>query len=184
MTIMLLGDILKINRSFILDVSRLLILFDTYSQKRVGNIVGITKVVKLDFFVRYPTVLEKALQSKKQIIRFIDVKTYERNLVESTMIRYKFGPWDERYWSILSTMESLDLIQISKIDGKINFKITQTGKNIVELLKDFNTFDDYFKRCQTVTTNFGGLSIKNLIKKIYKLRPELKTMKFGEEIKP
>lgn len=115
MTTELLTNILKINRGFSLDISRLLILFDAYSQKQTGGIGGITKVVKLDFLLRYPTVLEKSLYNKKRIVKSIDVKSFERNLVESAMIRYKFGPWDSRYWSILSTMESLGVLQIKKI---------------------------------------------------------------------
>ena len=185
MTVALLSNILKFNKDFSLDVSRLLILFDSYSQRKNDEyIIGTTKVVKLDFFLRYPTVLEKALQAKKRVVKSINVKEFERNLVESTMIRYKFGPWDDRYWSILSTMESLGIIKISKINGVTSFKITETGKDIITQLKNFEIFDDYFKRSGIVNSNFGDLTAKGIAKKVYELRPELRTMKFGEEIKP
>lgn len=185
MTVNLLSNILKFNKDFSLDISRLLILFDSYSQKRNDDyIVGTTKVVKLDFFLRYPTILEKALRTKKQTVRSINVKEFERNLVESTMIRYKFGPWDDRYWSILSTMESLGVIEIAKVNGVTSFKITETGKDIVSQLNNFEVFDDYFKRSSIVNSNFGRLTAKWLVKKVYELRPELRTMKFGEEIRP
>ena len=185
MTTGLLSNILKFNKDFSSDISRLLILFDSYSQKRNDDyIIGTTKVVKLDFLLRYPTILEKALQTKKQIVKSINVKELERDLVESTMIRYKFGPWDDRYWSILSTMESLGVIEIVKVNEVTSFKITETGKHIVNQLKNIEIFNDYFKRSKIVNSNFGSLTARGLVKKIYELRPELRTMKFGEEIKP
>ena len=185
MTVKLLNNILKINKDFALDISRLLILFDSYFQKRNNEYIeGTTKVVKLDFLLRYPTTLEKALQAKKLATKSIDVKKHERELVESTMIRYRFGPWDDRYWSILSTMESLDLIQITKINGVTSFKITGTGRDVVRQLDNFEIFSDYSKRSKIVISNFGKLTAKNLVKKVYELRPELRNMKHGEEIKP
>ena len=184
MTIKLLTNILKTNKDFSLDMARLLILFDVYSKRKDDNFIhGITKVVKLDFLLRYPTALEKALKRKKRDTKLLKIKEYERHLVESTMIKFKFGPWDNRYWSILSTMESMDLISVMKIDNVTSFKITPLGEEVVQGLNNYEEFKDYFKRSITINSVFGGLTAKGLVQKVYELRPELRNMKFGEEIK-
>lgn len=183
MTNLLLG-ILQVNENFASDMSRLLILFSSYSQKYNNYIAGTTKVVKLDFFVRYPTVLAEALRAEKRNVKLIKIKKIEKVLVESAMIRYLFGPWDNRYWSILSTLESLNLIQIKKNNRTTYFQITELGQNTVDQLSDDKIFEDYFRRSELVVLKFGKLTASGLVQKIYKLRPELKRMDLGEEIRP
>ena len=180
----LLFDILQLNRQSVLDMSRLLILFSSYSTKHNNYIVGTAKVAKLDFLVRYPTALAKAFQIEGRSIKTIQIKDFENDLVESAMIRYRFGPWDHGYWSVLSSLESLNLIQIAKINGVTCYKITKMGETVVSKIANYPIFDDYFRRSKLVVSTFGKLTATKLVKKTYNLRPELASMRLGEEIRP
>jgi hypothetical protein len=60
-----------------------------------NRIDGLTKLAKLDFFARYPDFFRRI--------------TGERPVnadVESSMTRFHYGPWDHRYYQLLSTLES------------------------------------------------------------------------------
>lgn len=185
MTIGLMIRVLEVNQNISLDIARILVLLNKYFSKYKNEpIVGTTKVVKLDFLLRYPTILEQALLMKKKTGKYLNIKDYERGLVESKMIRYRFGPWDDRYWSILSTMESMKLLNIVKIDGVTNYLLTNNGKKIADKLETDPIYADYAKRSKTIVANFGYYTATGLMKKVYEIRPELTKMKLGEEILP
>ena len=185
MTIGLLIRVLDVNQDISLDIARILVLLRNYFSKYENEpIVGTTKVVKLDFLLRYPTILEEALIMKKKTGKYLGIKDYERGLVESKMIRYRFGPWDDRYWSILSTMESMKLLKIVKIDGVTNYMVTNEGMKIAEELETDPLYADYAKRSKTIVANFGYYTATGIMKKVYEIRPELTKMKLGEEISP
>ena len=98
--------IIKLDESYDFHLARLLILMNEMSKKEYGEIIqGITKLVKLDFLLRYPNVLEQALKRKGKSTNSIKVKPHEIDSVESKMIRYKFGPWDNRYWEFLRILK-------------------------------------------------------------------------------
>lgn len=183
MTIQLLKNLIKLDENYDLHITRLLILISTISERPYGQTIeGITKVVKLDFLLRYPTVLEKALIRMKKGITAVDVKKHERSSVESKMIRFKFGPWDHRYYAFLSILHSKGLIKIIEKNNLTIFTITKKGKEVAKTITEIKEFDDYVKRSKIIASNFGQLTGSTLMKKMYDLRPELYTMKFGEEI--
>lgn len=181
----ILNEIISLEENPQLHVARLLILFSQLAEFDYGKeIVGIMKVAKLDFLLRYPTVLEKALQDRRKSGKSISLKDYERTSVESKMIRYRFGPWDHRYWSFLSIMNCSGLLDIGKNeDGTIIFKITSNGQQLAKEFSKIDEFNDYFTRSQIISKNFGSMLGTNLKKSIYKLRPELYDMQYGDFIK-
>src|SRR5262249_7417637 len=80
-----------------LEIARLLLLLDAFAEDgQSGAIEGLTKLAKLDFLLRYPVMLERALKAKGHSIREVQLEDYERHSVESEMVRYRFGPWDHR----------------------------------------------------------------------------------------
>jgi hypothetical protein len=83
-----------------LHLGRLLILVDVFAGRRGDQTIeGITKLAKLDFLLRYPAFLERALLARNAPEAAAKVEEFERNSVEARMVRYKFGPWDHRYIS-------------------------------------------------------------------------------------
>lgn len=101
----LVQTIADLDESPELHVARLLVLIDAFSEgDQIGAIEGLTKLAKLDFLLRYPVMLERALDAKKQSIRNVQLEDYERYSVESQMVRYRFGPWDHRYREFLNIL--------------------------------------------------------------------------------
>jgi hypothetical protein len=72
-----------------------------------GRIDGLTKMAKLDFFVRYPDFFAVA---KKDAVR----SSESEESVESAMVRHHYGPWDKRYYHVLAYLEAKQLISIAK----------------------------------------------------------------------
>ena len=101
-----------------LHMSRLMILMGVFAGKKgQGEIKGLTKLAKLDFLLRYPVYLEKALEKRGVDKTKVDVEDYERQSVKSRMTRYKFGPWDFRYRKFLNILVGKGFAKIA-IDGR------------------------------------------------------------------
>src|ERR687890_441277 len=74
--------------------ARLLLLLNECGLK--GQIEGLTKLAKLDFFVRYPSFFTQAcIEQGKPFFPVTEA-------VESPMVRYYYGPWDHRYYQVLA----------------------------------------------------------------------------------
>lgn len=178
-----LSQIMKLDQSYELHLARLLILMNEMSKKPYGEVIqGLTKLVKLDFLLRYPTVLEKALERKGKSTKAAGIKEHEIDSVESKMIRYKFGPWDKRYWEFLRILEAKGLILFGEEDKTVLIRLTKKGKKTSESLIKLKEFEDFQKRSKIITSVFGKNKATYLMKLMYGLRPELYQMKFGEAI--
>jgi hypothetical protein len=76
-----------------LHLARILLLLNAFSKEDdEGSIEGLTKLAKLDFLLRYPVMLDRALQAKGKSTREVQLEDHERQSVESEMVRYRFGP--------------------------------------------------------------------------------------------
>jgi hypothetical protein len=109
--------------------ARLLILLGAFGK----GISSLTKLAKLDFLLRYPTMLEQLL--KQDGIPLPDAlvpRAIERFSVESPMIRYKYGPWDDQYYAILGSLISKALIDTKSSGRNVQFKLSDRGREIAE----------------------------------------------------
>jgi hypothetical protein len=79
--------------------ARILLLITQFTTPKSG-LAGLTKLAKLDFLLRYPAMLERLLPAGEASWPAGTAPTPpERHAVESRMTRYKYGPWDQRYYS-------------------------------------------------------------------------------------
>lgn len=142
--------------------SRLVLLLDVCGTK--DRIDGLTKLAKLDFFVRYPNFFEEACTFlKKEHVKVFDA-------VESSMVRYHYGPWDRRYYQILAYLESRQLLSVEKIESSYVFTLSESGKDIARKLRSKSSFDPLVTQMKQVKRVFGarsGSSIKNLIYQLF-----------------
>jgi hypothetical protein len=155
--------------------ARLLFLI-RFAGGRKQRIVGRTKIAKLDFFVRYPTYLVKAARLKQ-----VSTTIVAEARPESAMIRYKYGPWDEKYYNIFALLVARGFVQIYPSDKGDVFELTDRGRFAVEELSGAD-FEEIVQRCQLVSELFGsepGTNIKNFI---YENFPEIVAMSLGREI--
>ena len=165
-----------------LHYARLLILlriFSTKSGKKEIN--SLTKLAKLDFLLRYPLLLVKALQIKGKDPTNVNLKDFEINSIESKMVRFKYGPWDFKYKRFLTLMFAKELITI-RTSKRANFiGLTSEGIKISDKICEIDLYKDMLIRCQILKKNFdiSGNNLKNFI---YTSFPEILNLKYGVEI--
>jgi hypothetical protein len=148
--------------------SRLLLLIQLCgvkdSKTKTSKIEGLTKLAKLDFFVRYPAFFNKvaAHLSSNDSIQSDDI--------ESKMVRFHYGPWDKRYYQVIPYLEARGLIQVVKSGSAYNFVLTPLGKTIAEKLISNEEFDEVSERMRSVKKLLGGKTgnfLKGLIYQVF-----------------
>ena len=165
-----------------LHLSRLLILVLAFAEDdRVGAVEGLTKLAKLDFLLRYPTMLERALSAKGHSTRDMIVEDHERHSVESAMVRYRFGPWDHRYREFLNVMVAKGLATLSVEGKKVVISLTAQGRDLATSLADSTEFEQYARRAQILKKHFD-LTGTNLMRFIYKTFPEILSLQSNAPI--
>jgi hypothetical protein len=166
-----------------LHLGRLIILIYAFSG-RSGNkgIEGLTKLAKLDFLLRYPTYLVRALEAKGLNSKDVNTKDYEKKSVESSMIRYRYGPWDFRYRRFINLLVSKGLIKLETDKRTIKIALTENGLELANNLSCNESFTDIAVRANLLYKRFdiSGTNLKNFI---YETFPEITTLEYGEEIK-
>jgi hypothetical protein len=156
-----------------LHVARLLVLIDAFAEDdQVGAIEGLTKLAKLDFLLRYPIMLERALEAKGQSIRNVRLEDHERYSVESQMVRYRFGPWDHRYREFLNILVAKGLVTIAIQGRTVVIAPTEQGRNCAKQLASDQLFEQYSRRSKLLKRNFD-MKATNLMKFIYETFPEI-----------
>lgn len=182
----LLERIIRLDENDELNIIRILILIDKMAgRNQTQTIDGINKLVKLDFLLRYPVALERALIKLKmeKDIPKIDIQEYERESIEANLMHFNYGPWDSRYRRFLTILETKGLIAYI-ISGKtVKVSITHIGHYAAENISSLSEFQDYAKRSGIIKKHLGSFSPKNLINFFYEVFPEMVTMSQGEEIK-
>lgn len=167
-----------------LHAGRLLVLLNEFAgTDGTGTIDGLTKLAKLDFLLRYPVMLERALQKKGRSPKAADVEPHERHSVESRMVRYRFGPWDHRYRMLLNILVAKGLALVSIHGRTISIALTDAGLATARALAGSESFADMAKRAHTIRANFD-MTATNLMKFIYETFPELSDMQSNEAISP
>jgi hypothetical protein len=143
-----------------------------------GRIDGLTKLAKLDFFVRYPQFFNRACE------RLGSQATSTATSVEASMVRYKYGPWDERYYHILPFLESIGLIAVHSHDKSIEFVLTDAGRQEARSLAQHPAYEDLVGQMRQVGRLLGKKTGSSLKKLIYELfATEVVHKHFGEVIR-
>ena len=144
-----------------------------------NRIDGLTKMAKLDFFVRYPQFFDTACRALG-----LDSSS-SAETVESSMIRFHYGPWDDRYYHVLSYLEAKGLVTVSKVGKMFQLSLTDKGKEIASELQEREAFSglvDQMKRVKKVLGGKAGSTLKKLIYSIFER--EVGQRSLGEVIEP
>lgn len=165
-----------------LHEGRLLVLLGIFAgRKGTQTVNGLTKLAKLDFLLRYPVFLERALTALNIEPSKAKVADHERKSVESSMVRYRYGPWDFRYRRFINLLVAKGLVTV-KVHGRtIHIGLTDSGLEVSKQLLQNDAYSDLVNRSQLLKTYFNW-SPTRLMKFIYETFPEIKTLRFGEEI--
>lgn len=165
-----------------IHLGRLLILLHVFNgENKAGEIEGLTKLAKLDFLLRYPVYLERAMLVNGKELKKAAPKDYERKSVEAKMVRFKYGPWDFRYRRFINTLIGKRLVYIRTEGRSYHLGITDQGIKVAEALEKDANFSDLVDRAKTIRTHFN-LSGTWLMRFIYKNFPEIGSLQYGTEI--
>lgn len=153
--------------------ARLLMLIDSIAS-RSGSLDGLTKLAKLDFLVRYPLMLRQLLTSDAVDISEIDGTDVlpSGNTVESRMIRYKYGPWDNLYYPLIGALVSRGLVESTEGRGRLALRPTARGREVAAALRESSSWVGVAARCELVA-NYYNLSGNALKDRIYSDLPEV-----------
>jgi hypothetical protein len=164
-----------------LHLGRLLILVDVFAGRRGDQTIdGITKLAKLDFLLRYPSYLERALVARKAPEAAAQVEDFERNSVEARMVRYKFGPWDYRYRRFLNVLVGKGLVEVK--DGRpVVIRLTPKGREAAANLLAQAEYKSVQHRAGLLKQHLN-LNARGLMDFIYKTFPEVASLRLGETI--
>ncbi|MEV4660124.1 hypothetical protein [Micromonospora sp. NPDC049301] len=150
--------------------ARLLILFRRCGSQPRYQIEGRTKLAKLDFFVRYPLFLQRAMQVLHAEGRTTSVWHAHGAETEAPMIRYRFGPWDPRYRQYLAFLEARQLIRIT-VTKPERVSLTAAGRRLAEQLATKPSFRPIVERCDAMVGNLAVLTGTELKDLVYDLFP-------------
>lgn len=165
-----------------LHMARLLLLVSRADRGKGKSVEGIMKLAKLDFLLRYPNCLERVLQKTKGDIESASIQSFERETVETKMIRFKYGPWDARYRRWIGLLVAKGLVTTGVIGNTVHVKITDLGKKVAAQLSELDEFRVVDIRCRLILDAVGSLSATRLKEFIYETFPEILDRKWGEEI--
>lgn len=159
-----------------LHAARLLLLFHHCGSGE--RIEGLTKLAKLDFFVRYPSFFERAARYLgKDFTASIDQN-------ESAMVRHHYGPWDKRYYQVLAFLEARGLITVQRAGSTYVFNLTDLGQEKSTALSKSKPFLSLIEQMKSVKKLLGrknGTQLKNIVYEIFD--EEVKQRKLGELIR-
>jgi len=151
-----------------------------------GRIDGLTKMAKMDFFARYPDFFAAARLASDSGANTADaIDVTSRHSVESAMVRHHYGPWDKRYYQVLSVLEAKGLVAITKEGRSYQIALTNLGNEKAQMLASRSSFVELVTRMKEIKTAFGsksGNSIKNLIYELFDA--EVAKRPRGEVIEP
>ncbi|MCX4394338.1 hypothetical protein OG887_26025 [Streptomyces sp. NBC_00053] len=135
-----------------------------------GKLDGLTKLAKLDFLLRYPalasTVLD-LLDPRDQRLALAPEELAAPTEVEAPMTRYKYGPWDDRYYAVIGALVGRGLLRYAKgRRGSVALVPTPSGKRLVADLAATEAWAVIKERSDAVaeaSADMTGNTLKDLI---------------------
>ncbi|MEP3072419.1 hypothetical protein [Maricaulis sp.] len=161
--------------------ARLLLLIHAFRKQDRPAIEGITKLAKLDFLLRYPAYFESAMLARGANPKAIEVQEFERHSIESSMVRYRFGPWDHSYRALLNLLAARGLAVLRVEGRKVLIDLSDRGCEIAGEMELLEEFAPVVARAQMLQRylDVGATKIMNFI---YEQFPELADMQLNERI--
>ncbi|MEV7507849.1 hypothetical protein AB0O57_07865 [Streptomyces sp. NPDC091201] len=154
-------------------LARLLILISHFGGPGSKGIDGITKLAKLDFLLRYPSFTDRLLPSRNASWPLgCEPNDNEREAVESRSIRYKYGPWDNRYYPLLGRLVGYGLAESFRGRSGVVVRLTEPGAQLARQLGQSEEWQVVDGRSEMLSSRFN-LQGNRLRKMIYEALPEV-----------
>lgn len=143
-----------------------------------NRIDGLTKMAKLDFFVRYPQFFYRLPESGDAGVESAPCH------VEAPMVRHHYGPWDRRYYHVLAYLEGCGLMTVTKEGTQYKLRLTEEGVGAAQTLEQAAAFGGLCQHMRNVKRVLGaraGSSLKDLIYRTF--QTEVAKRPIGETIR-
>jgi hypothetical protein len=149
---------------------RLLLLIAAFS---AGSRVleGRTKLAKLDFFLRYPAFLRRAMEIRRPGLG-PDPGSVVQQDIEGAMVRYRYGPWDPSYFALLGRLMGKGLVQPVPFARGLGYRATEAGRAVAATLAEEPAWVETASRVALLNKHFD-LSGTSLTKFVYDHFPEV-----------
>lgn len=163
--------------------ARLMVLLRQCGNGARPGIDGRTKLAKLDFLLRYPAFLERALDHLRDIGASTKSWTAGDSEIEAPMIRYRYGPWDPRYRQFLAFLLSRRLITITAAKPE-RVQLTAAGRRAADDLSGRASFQPLLDRCAAMNHGLSTMTGTELKDLVYDLFPnEVGDLPYWTEIR-
>jgi hypothetical protein len=146
-------------------VARVLLLVVAFSPTSRSRLDGLTKIAKLDFLLRYPVYLERLMEARDTpLAPELRPSLDERQGLESAMIRYKYGPWDDRYYPVIGRLIGQGLAEPVPGKGAVALRATDEGKQLADRLAE-EDWSTVLGRARSLKKHLdlSGSTLKDLI---------------------
>lgn len=138
---------------------------------------GLTKLAKLDFLVRYPALASAILDELPDGDARMHLTTDDvaaPTEAEDPMMRYKYGPWDDRYYPVVGALVSRGLLRYTRArKGSVALAPTAAGRKLAESLVTDPVWHEIADRCDAIAKASAGLTGNALKERIYDRLPSL-----------
>ncbi len=132
---------------------------------------GLTKLAKLDFLVRYPALAPRVLETVDAADERLHLSAGDRaepTDVEAPMTRYKYGPWDDRYYPVIGALVARGLVRYARgRRGSVALAPTAAGRRLARDLAEDPLWRDVWDRCAVVAEASGGMTGNALKTQVY-----------------
>ena len=159
--------------------ARILMLINAFTTP-TKSLEGRTKLAKLDFLLRYPSFMQRALaiRTSNQVM---EVALEEQHNIEGRMIRYRYGPWDPSYYGILGKLIGKGLIETVPNQRGLSYRTTERGNQIAKALAKEGSWSETGTRVKLLKKNFDlkGTALKDFI---YENFPEVTQASWGQKL--
>jgi len=148
---------------------------------------GLTKLAKLDFLTRYPGLASAVLPSlsaEQDRLHLTGSESLNPTDVEDPMMRYKYGPWDDRYYPVIGSLVGRGLVKYARgRQGSVALTPTPAGKKLAAEVGGLPQWHPVQARCEAIAEASAGLTGNALKELIYRRLAELMNRPHRELIK-
>lgn len=140
---------------------RVLLLIDSVAEVPggPGHVDGLGQLAKLDFLVRYPLFAAQVLDELDPHDPRLHLDDADARSVEAPMRRHRYGPWDERYYTVVGALLGRDLL-IRGTDGRARMTLRPSvhGTEVARSAANLSAWSAVSDRCRAVAQAAHGLS--------------------------
>ncbi|RAY10662.1 hypothetical protein DPM19_34470 [Actinomadura craniellae] len=152
--------------------ARVLLLVEAVARTagHAGKLDGLTKLAKLDFLVRYPAlapaVLDR-LDPNDCRLHLSEEDIAVPTDVEAPMTRYRYGPWDDRYYPVIGALTGRGLLRyVRGRRGSVALAPTPAGRKLAQAMTATPEWAETTDRCVAIAEAASGMTgsaLKDLI---------------------